>query len=68
MTELKLNIPTGTHQLNPKQLKAVSWLFLLGLSEIEFLVKAFLFLNLEPGTWNLKQICSPINQLKNPSS
>jgi hypothetical protein len=45
MTELRLNIPTGTHQLNSKQLKAISWLFLMGLSETEFLVKAFLFLS-----------------------
>ena len=45
MKELRLNIPTATHQLNPRQLKAISWLFLMGIPETEFLVKAFLFLS-----------------------
>ena len=43
--ELRLNIPTSTAQLSPRQLKAISWLFLMGLPETEFLVKAFLFLS-----------------------
>lgn len=53
--ELRLNLPTTTAQLTPRQLKAISWLFLLGLPETEFLVKAFLFLSglkLEPRNTN----------------
>lgn len=43
--ELRLNLPRSTDQLTPRQLKAISWLFLMGLPESEFLVKAFLFLS-----------------------
>ncbi len=43
--ELRLNLPQSTAQLTPRQLKAISWLFLLGLPESEFLIKAFLFLS-----------------------
>jgi len=42
--EARINIPGSGAQLTPRQLKAISWLFLLGLPETEFLVKAFLFL------------------------
>lgn len=43
--ELRLNLPQSTAQLTPRQLKVISWLFLMGLPESEFLVKAFLFLS-----------------------
>jgi hypothetical protein len=43
--ELRLNIPTASAQLTARQLKFISRLFMLGLPETEFLVKAFLFLS-----------------------
>lgn len=42
---LRLKIPTATVQLKPNQLRFISLLLLMGYSESEFLVKAFLFLS-----------------------
>ncbi len=44
-TSLRLHIPTKMDSLKPKHLRFVSWLFLQGYSETEFLVKAFLKLS-----------------------
>ncbi|WP_299576685.1 hypothetical protein [uncultured Sunxiuqinia sp.] len=43
--ELRLDLPTKTTDLSGKQLQLVSWLFLQGYSETEFLLKAFMHLS-----------------------
>ncbi|WP_372775661.1 hypothetical protein [Mangrovibacterium sp.] len=53
MTALKLTIPTTLLNLTQRQLIFISRLFLMGYSETEFLIKAFLFLS------NLKIVKSP---------